>query len=92
MSHYSMGSDVFSHKGKTIRSTVGVEKADAFVERINAKEKSSYTKIPNGLEYRPDLLANQLYEDPDKLWLICLASNRFDVFEDFAVDSQINLL
>lgn len=92
MSHYSIGSDVFLHKGKSVRTTVGVEKADAFVERINTKEPSNYTKIPNGLEYRPDLLANQIYQDPDKLWLICLGSNRFDVFEDFVVGAQINLL
>lgn len=92
MSHYSIGSDVFVHKGKTIRTTVGVEKADNFVERLNKREASSYTKIPNGLEYRPDLLAHQIYEDSDKLWLICLSSNRFDVFEDFIVGAQINLL
>lgn len=92
MSHYSMGSDLVSHKGKLIQTSVGNSDADKFVQKINAKRSSSYVFIPNGLEHRVDLLSNQIYDTPGKLWLICLSSNKFDVFEDFDIGSKINLL
>lgn len=92
MSHYVLGSDVYYHKGRLIRTTVGTEAADRYVERINNVPKSAFVTVPNGLEFRPDLLANQLYTNPDKLWLVCLASNRFDVFEDFDVNAIINII
>ena len=92
MSHYSMGYYEVEHRGKLIRTTVGEEQADRLTERINNQPNSSYTTIPNGLAHRPDLIANKLYDDPDKIWLLCLGSNRFDVFEDFEVGAKINLL
>lgn len=87
-----MGSDLVSHKGKLIQTSVGNSDADKFVQKINAKRSSSYVFIPNGLEHRVDLLSNQIYDTPGKLWLICLSSNKFDVFEDFDIGSKINLL
>ena len=92
MMHYSMGSETLTHKGVTLKTTVGNTEADQFTVDLNELDTASYTKVPNGLEHRPDLLANQLYGDPEKLWLICLASNRFDVFEDFSVGAKIELL
>ena len=92
MMHYMLGSDIVTHKGRTIQTIVGNPEADAFVENLTKVEGTSYTKVPTGLENRPDLLANQFYGDPEKLWLVCLASNRFDVFEDFGVNEKIDLL
>jgi len=92
MMHYSMGSDTVVHKGVTLKTTVGNSKADKFTSSMTRRTKSNYTKVPTGLEHRPDLLANQLYGDPNQLWLVCLASNRFDVFEDFHVGAKIELL
>lgn len=92
MSHYSIGYNEVEHKGKKIRTIVGNAEADAYVVRLNQQPNSAYTSIPNGLEHRPDLLANQVYDDPNKLWLVCLSSNRFDVFEDFSVGSKIKLI
>lgn len=90
--HYSLGSETVVHKGKTIKTIVGNSKADEFVEKLNKQEKNTYTKVPAGLENRPDLIADQLYGDPNQLWLVCLSSNRFDVFEDFGVGAKIELL
>lgn len=90
--HYSMGSETVTHKGKTIKTIVGNTKADEFVEKLNKQERNNYTKVPTGLELRPDLLADQFYGDPSQLWLVCLSSNRFDVFEDFGVGAKIELL
>jgi len=92
MMHYSIGSDTVVHRGVTLKTTVGNTQADDFIVSLNELEATNYTKVPNGLEHRPDLLANQLYGDPDKLWIVCLASNRFDVFEDFHVGAKIELL
>lgn len=92
MSHYETGADIFEHKGVKITSVVGVDSSDRFVERISSLKNSAYAYVPNGLEHRPDLLANQVYKDSDKFWLVCLGSNRFDVFEDFDVGAKISLL
>lgn len=90
--HYMLGSETVTHKGKKIQTIVGNAEADSFVENLAEQEQKSYTKVPTGLEHRPDLLAHQFYGDAGKLWLVCLASNRFDVFEDFDVNEKIDLL
>jgi len=90
--HYAMGSETVFHKGVTLKTIVGNTQADKLVQKFNEQEKTTYTKVPTGLEHRPDLLANQLYGDPDQIWLVCLSSNRFDVFEDFDSGSIIELL
>ena len=92
MLHYSLGYNEVEHKGKKIRTIVGNTEADNYIVRLNQQPNSAYTSIPNGLEHRPDLLANQVYDDPNKLWLVCLSSNRFDVFEDFDVGAKIKLI
>ena len=90
--HYSIGFDVYEHKGRKIRSTVGNIDADSYVQSITNRQSNAYTFIPNGLEHRPDLLANEVYGDSKKIWMVCLASNRFDVFEDFDVGAKIGLI
>lgn len=90
--HYIIGSETVTHKGKIIKTIVGNSRADDYVEKLNNQENNTYTKVPTGLENRPDLIAHQLYGDADQLWLVCLASNRFDVFEDFGAGEKIELL
>ena len=92
MSHYSLGYEIYEHKGKKIKSIVGNSDADDYVASIANTNSYSYTFIPNGLEHRPDTLATELYGSPKSIWRICLGSNRFDVFEDFDVGAKIGLL
>src|ERR1035437_3500550 len=47
-----------------------------------------YTIIPAGMEYRPDLMSNQIYGVPDLWWKILEVNNIFDVF-DFKAGTNI---
>jgi hypothetical protein len=92
MNHYSIGFEIYEHKGKKIKSILGNKKADDYIAGVASTESNAYTYIPNGLEHRPDLLANQVYGSPKAVWMVCLGSNKFDVFEDFDVGSKIGLI
>lgn len=91
MSHYSIGSTVYTHKGKKVTSIVGNAEADAYITSLSTDGISKPGLVPAGFSGRPDLIANIFLDDPDKLWFICLISSKFDVFEDFNTGSRINL-
>jgi len=90
MSHYSMGYNVYNHKGKTITSIVGNSSADRSIQSIDESQLEPGVVPPN-YESRPDLIANLFLDDAKQFWYICLISGKYDVFEDYYVGSRINL-
>lgn len=91
MSHYSIGSSIYTHKGKRITSIVNNPEADKFVVNTIIDETTKPGIVPISYKHRPDLISNLFLDDPDSLWYICFISNKFDVFEDFDVDSVIRV-
>ena len=91
MSHYSIGSKVYTHKGKQITSIVSSPLADRYITNTNFDLKTEPAKIPAGYEHRPDNIANLFLSSPNDLWYLCLASQLYDVFEDFGLNSRIRV-
>lgn len=91
MSHYSIGSTTYIHKGKEVKSIVGNSSAENFITKSDYDRNSSPGTIPIEYEHRPDLIANLFLDNPDDLWFICLLSNKYDVFEDFGKSERISL-
>ena len=90
MSHYTIGSNEQSHRGVKIKTIVGNAEADSYVESIDIDSyKTGF--VPPEYANRPDLISTVFYGDPNRLWYICLISNKYDVFEDFRVGSRIAL-
>lgn len=90
MSHYSMGYTDYIHRGYKVRSSVGNSEADKFIEDYNTENQDSGF-VPPDYANRPDRMAEVFYGGPDYFWLVCLSSNKFDVFEDFDVGSRVGL-
>lgn len=90
MSHYIIGSSEESHKGVKVTTIVGNPSADKYIESISIENYQSGF-VPAEYHNRPDLISTVFYGDPDRLWYLCLISNKFDVFEDFRVGSRIAL-
>lgn len=90
MSHYSLGYTDYTHRGHRVRSIVGNSEADTFIETYDTDGLDSGF-IPPDYANRPDTMADVFYGDANFFWLICLNSNKFDVFEDFQVGSRVAL-
>ena len=48
-------------------------------------------KVPTGMEGRPDLIANEFYGDSTYWWIICVANNISDPFEQLKAGKLIKL-
>jgi len=90
MSHYSIGSNVYTHKNRKVTSIVGNSSADRFIEKLDYADTEPGL-VPHAYDSRPDLIANLFLENVRELWYLCLLSNKYDVFEDFYTGSRINL-
>jgi len=86
-----MGSDIFTHKGKQIRTIVGSRKADEYFSKFSFEELTKVGVVPPAYENRPDLIANLFFQDPYTLWYVCFISSKYDVFEDFFTGSTIRV-
>lgn len=91
MEHYSLGYNTYTHKGKQITSIVGNANADKVFTESNFDSSTKPGIVPPGYKDRPDLMANVLYNSPKDFWLLCLTSNKYDVFEDFSAGERIRL-
>tara|TARA_R110002167_G_scaffold263838_1_gene470591 strand:- start:616 stop:915 length:300 start_codon:yes stop_codon:yes gene_type:complete len=59
---------------------------------INYKNTpSNLALVPNGMEGRPDLISNAVYGTPYMWWVICVANNISDPFEQLKAGKQIKL-
>jgi len=59
-------------------------------EPIPQSDNDQYTVIPAGMEYRPDLMSQNVYGIPDLWWRILEANNMSDVW-DFKTGLNIRI-
>jgi len=89
-SRYSVGVQVYAHKGKLIPSTVG---SPAFDNYTRALDRAEYQMgmIPAGYEARPDLVSNLFFGGTDAWWKVMCMNNFTDPFEHVIPGYQILL-
>lgn len=90
MSHYDLGYNDYNHRGVRVRSIVGNQEADTFVQNLEALNLGE-GYIPPGYEHRPDLVANLFYGSAKYFWYVALTSQLYDIFEDFIVGQRIKI-
>mgnify|MGYP005826865615 CR=1 FL=1 len=88
-SFYSLGSELYKFNNKEVRSLLGNEDADNFMEHKD--EMFSYTVgwIPAGYEHRPDLISSVYYGTSTFWWMILLFNNITDPFEGLNTGDRI---
>lgn len=91
MTHYSIGSTIYSHRNTNVKSIVGNADADNYIEDFNPTDLGKPAIVPPAHRHRPDLTANLFLSTPKDFWYICLLSTKYDPFEDFETNSRINV-
>jgi len=77
---YSLGAELYDHKGRTIISSVGSADFDAAViEILNGAVQLG--SIPVEFSNRPDLISYAWFGTPMLWWQVMIMNNLFDPFE-----------
>ena len=77
---YTIGSEVYVHKGRTIISSVGSPEFDRSVtEMLNTAVQLG--NVPPEFANRPDLISYAWFGTPTLWWKIMIMNNVFDTFE-----------
>ena len=79
-----------THRGKTVKNITS-SKGWENVHTIFGNTPSNMAKVPTGMEGRPDLIANEFYGDSTYWWIICVANNISDPFEQLKAGKLIKL-
>ncbi len=85
-----MAPNFLSFKGKSTKeivSTRGWTTYSTNIKNVPAK----LLVLPAGFEGRPDLLSYEVYGTTDYWWVICLANDIIDPFEQFKAGKQIKV-
>ena len=88
-SFYSVGSEVYKFNNKDVRSILGNEDADDFMENRGALYSFEVGWIPAGYEHRPDLISSVYYGTTTFWWMILLFNNLTGPFESLNVGDRI---
>tara|TARA_R110001583_G_scaffold96437_3_gene240737 strand:+ start:6174 stop:6530 length:357 start_codon:yes stop_codon:yes gene_type:complete len=88
-SFYSLGSEVYKFNNREVRSLLGNEDADDFMEHRGEKYSYQVGWIPPGYEHRPDLISSVYYGTVTFWWMIMLFNNITDPFEDLNIGDRI---
>jgi hypothetical protein len=86
---YSLGSELYKFKNKTVKSIVGNKEADEFIENKENLYTFEIGFIPAGYEHRPDLISSVYYGTPIFWWMILLFNNIVDPFEGLNLGDRI---
>ena len=78
------------HKGKSVKNIV-TSKSWENIHTLFGNIPANLTKVPSGMEGRPDLIANEFYGDSSYWWIICVANNISDPFEQLISGKLIKL-
>tara|TARA_Y100000034_G_C6841283_1_gene380675 strand:+ start:514 stop:819 length:306 start_codon:yes stop_codon:yes gene_type:complete len=89
-SRYRVGVINYSHRGKTVTSTVGSESFDRYIATVGRSEYD-LGRIPAGYDSRPDLISHLFFGKTDLWWRIMVINGIPDPFEGLAVGNQILL-
>mgnify|MGYP003681727914 CR=1 FL=1 len=95
MPNYSARFDRFSfrsatHRDKPVKDILSSAQWETVAAKY-ANTPSKLANVPNGMEGRPDLIANAFYGNSRMWWVICVANNISDPFEQLKAGKQIKL-
>tara|TARA_R110001583_G_scaffold8932_5_gene42137 strand:- start:825 stop:1121 length:297 start_codon:yes stop_codon:yes gene_type:complete len=79
-----------THKGHRIKNIVSNDKWTYLADTLDRYD-FNLAIVPNGMEGRPDLISNSIYNTPDLWWLICAANNIIDPFEELISGKKIKI-
>ena len=79
-----------THRDKPIKDIVS-SKSWENISKTYKNSPSNLAIVPNGMEGRPDLISNSVYGTPYMWWVICVANNISDPFEQLKAGKQIKL-
>jgi len=88
-SFYSLGSEIYKFNNKEVKSILGNEDADNFMEHRGEMYSYNVGWIPAGYEHRPDLISSVYYGTSTFWWMILLFNNITDPFEGLNVGDRI---
>jgi hypothetical protein len=78
------------HRGKPIKDISPSKEWTSFYTDIT-KLPANVTLVPAGMEGRPDLLSYRLYGTVDYWWVLLVANNIVDPFEQLVAGKQIRV-
>ena len=84
-------SEHYLHKKIPFKNLVSSKRYETFIKETLPNLSYKVTVIPAGLEGRPDLISYATYGSVNYWWLVCLANNIIDPFEDLYAGRQIKL-
>jgi hypothetical protein len=91
MSRYDRyGKNQITHKGKEINIITSVRGWENSSKNIKALP-SRIGVVPNGMEGRPDLISHSIYGTTANWWVICVANDIIDPFEELKAGNKIKL-
>jgi|TARA_R100000482_G_scaffold120282_1_gene65422 hypothetical protein len=79
-----------THRDKPVKDILSSPKWES-ISKDFEKTPSNLAVVPNGMEGRPDLISNSVYGTPYMWWVICVANNISDPFEQLKAGKQIKL-
>ena len=88
-SHFNIGFETYSHKGKEMIAAVGNPSYDSFVSKLSESLPYDVGYIPAGYAHRPDRISALFYGTSDYWWLILLVNNIPDPFVGLNEGDQI---
>ena len=78
------------HKNKKVKDITASNTWEGYQDMLLALPKK-YMIIPAGMEARADLLSHHAYGTSDFWWVICVANNVIDPFEQLTAGKQITV-
>ena len=79
-----------THRGKPVKDILSSGSWENLATSYGAAP-SKLANVPNGMEGRPDLIATSFYGNPRMWWVICVANNISDPFEQLKAGKLIKL-
>jgi|10_taG_2_1085330.scaffolds.fasta_scaffold05904_3 hypothetical protein len=87
---YSYNTDTVSHRGKNVKNILGSTKWGGVTDYVNGFP-AKLANVPVGMEGRPDLIASDVYGNSYYWWVICVANNVIDPFEQLKAGKLIKI-
>ena len=87
INHYKIGANIVKHKSKSIATSLNTQ-FDSYMSIIQ-KGKFEVAYIQAGYEHRPDLLSELFYSTVTYDWLIVMANNIKDPFQELNAGDRI---
>ena len=88
--HESYNYEALTHRGKMVTSILSSSRWGAETDYVKLLPAKLAT-VPAGMEGRPDLISNDVYGTSMYWWVICVANNITDPFEQLTAGKMIRI-